>query len=68
MNGNEEMNGTLSGPLIVTVPAFHSIAILRPDWIQGSDQTAGCAKGHGYESRLALASWNLIVGDPNGRE
>jgi hypothetical protein len=68
MNCNQEKNGTLSGLLILTVPAFHSIAILHPDWTQRSDQTARPAKAHRIESHLGLAFCNLIDGDPNGRE
>jgi hypothetical protein len=54
MNGKKEKNGTLSGPLILTVPIFSSIAILRPDWLQGSDQTAGPAKTHGFTEKDRL--------------
>jgi hypothetical protein len=46
MNGKQEKNGTLSGPLILTVPVFTSIAILRPEWLHGSGQTPGPAKIH----------------------
>jgi hypothetical protein len=47
---NQE-NGTLAGPLILTLPTFNFVAILRPDWLKGSDQTAAPAKTHGCESR-----------------
>jgi hypothetical protein len=44
---NQE-NGTLAGPLILTPPASNFVAILRPDWLKGSDQTAAPAKTHGW--------------------
>jgi hypothetical protein len=37
-------NGALSVPLILTLAASNSVAILRPDWLKGSNQTAGPAK------------------------
>jgi hypothetical protein len=34
MNGKHQENGTLSGPLILTLPASNFVAILRPDWLK----------------------------------
>jgi hypothetical protein len=31
---------TLSGPLVFTTPASNFVGILRPDWLNGPDQTA----------------------------
>jgi hypothetical protein len=42
--GKHQENGALSVPLILTLPASNSVAILRPDWLKGSNQTAGPAK------------------------
>jgi hypothetical protein len=39
MNDKHQENGTLSGPLILTLPASNFVAILRPDWLNGTDQT-----------------------------
>jgi hypothetical protein len=40
MNDKHQENGTLSVPLILTLPASNFVAILRPDWLNGTDQTA----------------------------
>jgi hypothetical protein len=47
MNDKHQENGTLSGPLIFTLPASNLVAILRSDWLNGTDQTAVLAKTHG---------------------
>jgi hypothetical protein len=44
MNSKHQENGALSVPLILTLPASNSVAILRPAWLKGSNQTAGPAK------------------------
>jgi hypothetical protein len=53
MNGKHQENGTLSGPLILALPASNFVAILRPEWLDGTDQTAVPAKAHGWELGLA---------------
>ena len=54
MNNKHQENGALTGPLIFTLPASNFVAILRPDWLQGSDQTAGPAKTHGFTEKDRL--------------
>ena len=54
---------TLSGPLVFTLPASNFVAILRPDWFNGTDQTAVPAKTCGW-------GWGLVLEEsgPKGIE
>jgi hypothetical protein len=49
MNDKQQENGTLSGPLILTLPASNFVAIVRPDWLTGIEQTAVRARMHGWK-------------------
>jgi len=40
MNDKHQENGILSGPLILSLPAYHFVAILRRDLLNGPDATA----------------------------
>ena len=63
-DSNQE-NGTLAGPLILTLPASNFVTILRPDWLKGSDQTAAPAKTASWESRLAQTARRRLGSQEN---
>jgi hypothetical protein len=48
MNNKHQEKGTLSGPLIFTLPASSFVAILRLDWLERTNRTAVLAKTHGW--------------------
>jgi hypothetical protein len=48
MINKHQENGTLSGPLIFTLPASSFVAILRLDWLERTNQATVLAKTHGW--------------------
>jgi hypothetical protein len=47
MNNKHQENGSLTGPLIFTLPASCFVVIPSLDWLEGDDRAAVSAKTHG---------------------
>jgi hypothetical protein len=56
LNNKHQENGTLTGPLIFTLPALNLVAILRLDWL---DRFAETTIKHGYPLHSAVARAEL---------
>jgi hypothetical protein len=55
MKNEDQENGVLSDPLILTVPASNFVAVISLDWLDGTDRAAVSAKTRG---------WNYLANSP----
>jgi hypothetical protein len=49
MNDEYNKNGTLTGPLIFTLPTSSFVVVLSLNWLDGTDRAVASAKTHGSD-------------------